>query len=131
MGVVVMLSPIPGSILRDTVVIKVPTGVDRYQQTTDKSYTVRHVHMQSDNHTKKGPGNTEVSLKGTLFVDARRSMPRLDWEALQEAAQAAGAQMTLEVINRAGKRSGPYTVEIVDGLPDDEDHLHHWEIGVS
>jgi hypothetical protein len=39
--------------------------------------------------------------------------------------------MTLEVINRAGKRSGPYTVEIVDGLPDDEDHLHHWEIGVS
>jgi hypothetical protein len=131
MGVVVMLSPIPGSILRDTVVLKVPTGVDRYQQTTYKSYTVHHVHMQADNHTKKGPGNTEVSLIGTLYVDARRSMPRLDWEALQEAAQAAGAQMTLEVINRAGKRSGPYTVEIVDGLPDDEDHLHHWEIGVS
>ena len=127
----VVLSPIPGSILRDKVVLRVPTGVDRYQATTDKVYTVTHVHLQADDITKKGPGNTEVTLRGTLYVDARKSLPRLDWEALQKQAHAAGSQMTLEVINRAGKRSGPYTVEIVDGLPDDADRLHHWEIGVS
>lgn len=126
-----MLSPIPGSILRDTAVLRVPTSVDRYQTAADKVYTISHVHLQADDITKKGPGNTEVTLRGTLYVDASKSLPRLDWEALQEQAHAAGSQMTLEVINRAGKRSGPYTVEIVDGLPDDEDHLHHWEIGVS
>ena len=125
-----MLAPIPSRILRDTVIIQVPTGIDRYQAPQYAEYTVYRVHLQADDVTRKTAGNTEVTLKGTLYVDARLSYPALDWDTLQETAHKAGSQVTVEVINRRGKSSGSYTVAVVDGLPDDEDNLHHWEIGV-
>jgi hypothetical protein len=112
--------------------LSVPSGFDRYQNPLDPTvYTVRNVHIQADNTTRKTSTNTEVTLKGIIFIDARYSVPALDYEALQEATQAAGGVMTCTITNRRGSVTGPYTVLVVDGLPDDEYNLHHWEIGVS
>ena len=67
-----MLSTIPTRILRDTLTLTVPTGFDRYQKPlAPKTYTVTRVHLQSDNSTRKTATNTEVTLRGILFVDAR------------------------------------------------------------
>lgn len=126
-----MLSPIPRRILRDTATFSVPTGIDRYQKPQTVNYTVQNVHIQSDNSTKRSAQNTEVALRGVLFVDARYSTPALNFWALQTQAQQAGGVMTCTVTDRRGGTTGPYTVEIVDGLPDDEDNLHHWELGLA
>ena len=126
-----MLSPIPRRILRDTLALTVPGGFDRYQNPTDPTvYTVQNVHLQADNSTHKTPQNTEVTLRGVLFVDARYSTPALDYWALQAAVQAAGGVMTCTVTDRRGNTTGPYSVLVVDGLPDDEANLHHWELGL-
>ena len=130
-----MLSPIPRRILRDTATFSVPSGFDRYQNpvydpNVTTSYTVHNVHLQSDNSTHKTAQNTEVTLRGVLFVDGRYSTPALDFWALQEAVQAAGGVMTCTVTDRRGNTTGPYSVLVVDGLPDDEANLHHWELGL-
>ena len=126
-----MLSTIPRRILRDTATFYVPGSFDRYQNPQDvTTYTVANVHLQNDNSTHKTAQNTEVTLRGVLFIDAKLSTPALDYEALQEAAQAAGGVMTCTVTNRRGRTSGPFDVAVVDGLPDDEDNLHHWELGL-
>lgn len=126
-----MLTPIPHRILRDTLTLSVPSGFDRYQKPlTPTEYVVNNVHLQADNRTHKTADNTEVSLTGILFIDARYSTPALDYTALQAATQALGGVMTCTVTDRRGGVSGPYTVLVVDALPDDEDNLHHWEIGV-
>ena len=129
-GVGLMLSTIPARILRDTAVFFIPTGMDKYQQTVNKTEIVRRVHLQSDNSTRKTGTNTEVVLRGVLFIDARLSFPTLDYWALQESAQAAGAVMTVSVTDRSGKTTGPYTVLTIDGLPDDEGNTHHWELSL-
>lgn len=127
-----MLSPIPRSILRDTLTLYVPQSFDQYQNPVNVStYTVKNVHLQIDNSTIKRSDNSEVALRGILFVDARLSCPRLDYEELQEAVQTAGGVMTCKVTDRRGKTSKEMTILTVDGLPDDEDNLHHWELGVA
>lgn len=126
-----MLSPIRRRILRDTLTLSVPGGFDRYQAPQEPTvYTVQNVHLQSNNETRKTTDNTEVVLRAILFVDARYSTPALDFWALQTAAQQAGGVMTCMVTDRRGGVTGPYTVEVIDGLPDDEDNLHHWELGL-
>lgn len=125
-----MLSPIPRSILRDTMTLYVPTAFDRYQNATATTYTVKNVHIQMDNTTHKRADNSEVTLKGIIFVDGRLSNPRLDYESLQESVQALGGVMTCTITDRRGNTSGEYTILTIDGLPDDEDNLHHWELGV-
>lgn len=126
-----MLSPIPRRILRDTMTLSVPSGFDRYQNPlTPTTYTVTNVHIQSDNSTHKTAQNTEVTLRGIIFVDTRYSSPTLDYWALQEATQALGGVMTCTITDKRGGVSGPFTILVVDGLPDDEDNLHHWELGV-
>ena len=125
-----MLSPIPRSILRDTLTLNVPTAFDSYQNPTYQTLTVKNVHIQMDNTTHKRADNTEVTLKGIIFVDSRLSFPPLDYDSLQEVAQALGGTMTCTITDKHGKSSGSYTIETVDGLPDDEDNLHHWELGV-
>ena len=127
-----MLSPIPRRILQDTLTLKVPTAFDRYQKPTQpqRTFVVKNVHYQGDNRTKLSTGNSEVTLTGTIFIDSRYSSPKLDYEALQESAQAAGGEMTATITGKHGGTIGPFRVVIVDGLPDDEDNLHHWEIGV-
>ena len=126
-----MLSPIPRRILRDSAVFSVPAGFDRYQNPINPvQYSVSSVHLQADNSTHKTAQNTEITLRGILFVDARYSTPRLDYEALQESAQAAGGVMTVTVTDKRNNEIGPFTVVVVDALPDDEDNIHHWEIGL-
>lgn len=124
-----MLSPIPRRILRDELTLSVPGGFDRYQNPVDAvQYTVSNVHIQGNNETRRTATNTEVTLRAVLFIDARYSTPALDYWALQTQAQEAGGVMTCTVKDRRGGVTGPYTVLIVDGLPDDEDNLHHWEL---
>lgn len=126
-----MLSPIPRRILRDTATFSVPSGFDRYQKPLAPArYTVENVHIQADNSTHKTAQNTEVTLRGILFIDARYSTPSLNYEALQEATQKRGGVMTVTVTDRHGGSTGPFTVVVVDALPDDEDNLHHWELGL-
>lgn len=126
-----MLSPIPRRILRDTVTFSIPAGFDRYQAPLEpEEYTVSCVHIQNTNETRRATDNTEVTLRAILFVDARYSTPQLDYWALQEWAQTNGGVMTCTVTDRRGGVSGPYNVLVVDGLPDDEDNLHHWELGL-
>ena len=126
-----MLSPIPRRILRDTATFSVPSGFDRYQNPiAPATFTVANVHIQADNSTHKTAQNTEVTLRGILFVDARYSMPPLDYNSLQETVQELGGVMTVTVADRHGGSMGPFTVVVVDALPDDESNLHHWELGL-
>jgi hypothetical protein len=126
-----MLSPIPRRILRDELTLSVPGGFDRYQQPIDPTeYVVSNVHIQNNNETRRTATNTEVVLRAVLFVDARYSTPQLDFWALQTQTQESGGVMTCTVKDRRGGVSGPYTVLVVDGLPDDEGNLHHWELGL-
>ena len=126
-----MLSPIPGRILSDTMTLTVPTAFDGYQKPTGSdTYIIHHVHMQSENRTAKNADNSEVRFTGTIFVDARKSLPALDFESLQEAAQAAGGVMACVITSKSGRTSKQLTILTVDALPDDEGNLHHYELGV-
>ena len=124
-----MLKPIPGKILQSTATVKVCTGVDRYQNQTFTTYTVSRVHLQSAHGIRKSNNNTSmgstVSERSILFVDARISKPHLDWAALFQSAESVKGDMKVTI------RGVEYTVMNVDELRDDEDRLHHWEIGME
>ena len=119
-----MLRPIPARILRSTATVKVCSGTDMYQNQTYDTYTVNRVHLQPEERIIKGIDNTDQHLNGTLFVDLRHSTPALDWRALLQQAHDNGGDMRVIV------RNIEYTVISADGLRDDTDRLHHWEIGV-
>ena len=130
-----MLSTIPASILKDTLILSVPQSFNVYMAPTPQVYTVNRVHLQNDNKTTNintgtSGMNSQVTLVGTIFIDARLSYPRLDYEALQEQAQASGGVMTCRIRSR-GVLSREFVVNVIDGLPDDEGNLHHWELGVT
>ena len=120
-----MLKPIPGKILQSTASVAVCTGVDRYEKQTFATYTVDRVHLQPTSEIRKTASNTELNLDSILFVDARISKPYLDWTALFHSAHETKGDMKVTV------RGITYTVISVDELRDDEDRLHHWEIGLS
>lgn len=126
------LSPIPSRMLHDTVTFKVVTGMDRYQNKTYDEYTVKNVHLQSSNDVVKGANDTEVQLKGVLFVDARRSTPILDLYDLQNTSLANGDTMRAIVTDASGFEVGDFAVLIVDDLPDvPATRRHHWELGLT
>ena len=120
-----MLPPIPAKILRSTVTVKACTGTDLYQRQTYETYSVQRVHLQPTERIVKSTTNTDQQLTGILFVDARRSSPALDWHALLQSSHDNGGDLRVVV------RGVEYTVMAVDGLRDDSDQLHHWEIGVK
>ena len=125
------LKRLPQRIFKDTMTLSVPTGFDRYQAALSPTvYTVTGVHVQAENSTRKSAVNSEVTLRGRVWCYPPYSQPDLDYEALQEAAQAAGGVMSCTITNRNGSATGPYDVILVDGFPDDEDRLHHWELGL-
>lgn len=127
-----MLSPIPQRMLHDTVTFKVVNGMDRYQNKTYDEYTVNNVHIQSSNDVVKGPNDTEVQLKGILFVDARRSTPALDLYALQTESLLNGDTMRAIVKDASGAEVGDYAVLIVDDLPNvPANTRHHWELSLT
>ena len=119
-----MLRPIPARILRSTATVKVCTGVDLYQNQTYTEYTVQRVHVQPTEKIIKTTDNTDQQLNSILFVDVRHSAPALDWHALFQSAHDHGGDMRVVI------RGVTYTVASVDGLRDDTDRLHHWEIGL-
>ena len=119
-----MLRPIPSRILRSTALVDVCNGTDVYQNQTYTTYTVKRVHLQPEERIVKSRTNTDQQLTGTLYVDARISSPSIDWRALLESAHNVGGDMRVTV------RGVTYTVATADGLRDDTDQLHHWEIGL-
>lgn len=125
------LAPIPSRMLHDTAVFSVVTGMDRFQNKVYSQFRVNHVHLQGDIDVLKGPNDTEVQLRGVLFVDSRRSTPQLDYTALQERSLAAGDSMRVQVYDASGAKTGDYAVLTVDGLPDvPATRVHHWELGL-
>ena len=119
-----MLRPIPARILRSTATVEVCTGTDLYQNQTYGTHTVKRVHIQPTERIVKSTGNTDQQLNAVLFVDARISSPALNWRELLESAHNLGGDMRVTV------RGITYTVASADGLRDDTDRLHHWEIGM-
>ena len=119
-----MLRPIPARILRSTATVANCTGVDVYQNQTYAQTTVKHVHLQPTEKIIKSTDNTDQQLTSILFVDARRSTPAIDWHALLQSSHDNGGDLRVTV------RGVMYTVANVDGLRDDTDRLHHWEIGL-
>lgn len=119
-----MLKPIPSRILRSTATVEVCSGTDIYQHQTYETYTVQHVHLQPTERIAKSPDNTDLQLTSILFVDAKHSTPPLDWRGLLQQAHNNGGDMRVTV------RGVTYTVAACDGLRDDTDRLHHWEIGL-
>ena len=117
-----MLRPIPPSILRSTATVEVCTGTDLYQNQTYETYTVKRVHIQPTEKIVKTRENTDQQLSSVLYVDARISSPALDWRTLLQSAHDHGGDMRVTI------RGVTYTVAYVDGLRDDTDRLHHWEI---
>jgi hypothetical protein len=119
-----MLRPIPPRILRSTATVEVCSGADLYQKQTYDVYTVERVHIQPTEKIVKTTSNTDQQLSAVLFVDARISKPALNWRALLEQAHNLGGDMRVTI------RGVTYTVASADGLRDDTDRLHHWEIGM-
>lgn len=119
-----MLRPIPAKILRSTATVSVCTGLDLYQNQVYTEYTVNRVHLQPTERIMKTPTNTDQQLSSVLFVDVRHSSPALNWAQLLHDAHALGGDMRVTV------RGITYTVATADGLRDDTDKLHHWEIGL-
>lgn len=122
-----MLAPIPASILRHTVTLKVCTGIDEYSTPTyGKTQTLERVCMQSAYITRRSKDNTEVVFRAICFVDARLSRPQgVDIDALNAESHAGGSDMLLEYDGRA------YTVISVEGVCDDTGKLHHYELGLG
>ena len=119
-----MLRPIPARILRSTATVNVCSGTDTYQNQTYTTYTVKRVHLQPTERIAKTKDNTDLQLNSVLFVDARISRPALNWRELLESAHDKGGDMRVTI------RGVTYTVATADGLRDDTDRLHHWEIGL-
>lgn len=121
----------PQRIFRDTLTLSVPTGFDRYQAPLEPTvYEIKNIHSQSSNETRKTADNTEVQLKGKVWIYPVYSTPRLDIEALQASTQALGGVMTCTVTSKSGRTYGPFTVLTVNMYPDDEDNLHHYMLGL-
>ena len=129
--VAVSLAPIPARMLHDSVTLKVVTSMDAYQAKIYTDYAIDHVHLQGSSDTIKGPNDTEVQLRAVLFVDARRSTPCYDLDALQAQSLAAGGTMRAVVKNADGNTVGDFAVLIVDSLPDvPATHVRHWELSL-
>lgn len=124
-----MLPPIPSVLLKDSVVIKVCTGVDVYQSPTWQTYAVKNVHLQNTNEVRKTADNTEVVLRSVLYIDGRRSLPALNYETLVQQSLTAGKPMRAVVTTPDGNTMN-YEVLTVDPVPDvPATRTHHIELG--
>lgn len=121
-----MLRPIPSRILSHTATVSIPTGVDAYQAPLDPTvYTVSKVCLQPSNTITLSGTMATAQLSATLFVDARKSTPALDWFVLFEQANSINGQIQIECQGRN------FTLKSVDRLVDDDGNLHHWELGLQ
>ena len=126
-----MLRPIPGTLLTDTLVLYVCTGIDTYQNPTWDTTTVTRVHIQTSNETRKTTDNTEVVLRSILYIDGSQSQPALNYIALQKQSQAAGKPMRADVFNLQNQLIGSFEIMTVEALPDiPATRIHHYELGL-
>lgn len=126
-----MLQPIPSRLLRDSLTLRVCTGIDGWQNPTWQEYSVANVHVQNTNEVKKTTDNTEVVLRSVIFVDTVRSQPTLDYQLLCDQSQAAGRPMRAVAYDFNGNTLGEFEVLTVDPIPDVPDtRIHHIELGV-
>ena len=117
--------------LHDSAKFYVVKTMDRYQEKTYDTYEVEHVHLQNSTNVIKAPNDTEVQLKGILFVDCKRSTPCLDLYALQQESLDHGDTMRVDVFDASGELTGNFAVMIVDGAPDvPAVRTHHWELSL-
>lgn len=125
-----MLQPIPSQLLRDSLTLQVCTGMDAWQKPTWQEYTVSKVHVQNTNEVKKTAANTEVVLRSIIFVDAVRSQPALDYQALCDQSQAAGRPMRCTAQDANENPLGDFEILTVDPVPDvPANRTHHIELG--
>ena len=130
-GVAVMgLAPIPSSMLRETAHFYIPNGMDRYQHMRDTQHvSVSNVHLQKSVDVIKGPDNTEIQLRGILFIDVRKSEPAEDWGQTLQTAMAVGGDLSVRVEGPGYINHGTFSVLDVIDVPDvPADRTHHWEI---
>lgn len=118
------MQPIPSQILSDSVTIKNPLSVDVWENPTYQDLYQNHVHIQATNEVRKTQENTDVVLRSILFVDARISVPFIDWAALLASAERMGTDIHVTV------NDTEYTVQTVDSVPNDRGKLHHYEVGL-
>lgn len=127
-----MLRPIPSDLLKYTAVISACTGIDSWQKPTWAEYTIRRVHLQPTNDVKRTRDNAEVVLRSMMWIDGRRSMPVLDWYALQKQSEDNGRELRCQVFDASGTEVGTFTVKTVDAVPNyPSDRIHHWEMGME
>lgn len=126
-----MLRPIPVSMLKNSAVFKVCTGIDAWQNPTWEEYQVKNVHIQDTNEVKKTRENKEVVLRSVLYVDSRLSTPSLDYRSLAEHSERAGEQMKCTVFDAQGETIGSFEIETVDIIPNvPATTVHHYELGL-
>ena len=126
-----MLKPIPSVLLKDSAVIRVCTGTDSWQKPTFTETAVANVHLQNTNEVKKTKDNTEVVLRSILFIDGKRSLPALDYDALMRTSEANGQQMRVTVYGPSGDAYGDYAVVVCDPVPDiPSSRVHHVELSL-
>lgn len=125
------LAPIPSRMLHDKVVFHVLQYMDRFQNKVYEDITVNNVHLQSTSDTLKRANDTEVQLKGILFVDGRKSTPQIDLYELQRRSLELGDTMRATVYDAAGNLTDDFAVVQVDGEPDvPATRIHHWELSL-
>lgn len=119
--------PIPGSMLHDTAVFHVATGVDDWQSPTTEDITVSPCHIQPVHDIRKSAANTDVATRGLLFVPGNNT----DMVQIEKSSEAAGSPMTVTVTTAYGLEN-TYTVLSVDALPDvPAVSVHHWEVSLG
>ena len=125
------LAPIPSCMLKDRLIVVEASAVDRYQSNTSQNtYTINNVHLQESTDVIKGADNTEVQLRGILFIDSKKSQPSQDWEQRLHSSLTAGNTLKAIVqdpITYAIK--GQFTVLDLVVVPDvPANRTHHWEM---
>lgn len=123
------MRPIPPRMLRHTVTLRVPTGMDAYHVVQYEDVLLNRVCLQRSLTTNKrsanGAQNTEAAFNATLFVDVRLSTPKgIDLDALKRRADAAGSDLHVLC------GSSDYVVKSVEGYLDDRAQVHHYEVGL-
>ena len=123
------MRPIPHQMLRHTVTLRVPTGMDAYHVVQYEDVQLNRVCLQRSLTTNKrnayGAQNTEAAFNATLFVDARLSTPKgIVLDALKRRADAAGSDV------RVIYGGCDYAVKSVEVYLDDRAQVHHYEAGL-
>lgn len=112
--------------LQHKATVIIPTSIDSNQAVTaTEEILIKRCMIQRSDRTKVSKENTELTLPATLYVDARLTYPRIDWEIKKQFADSVNASIKVLF---GGKR---YTVYSVEAYLDDNSRVHHYEVGLT